>query len=498
MHRADVLVIGPLEPVLPRPVRVRLVLVVAGAVGVLCAGLLAAAAWALTAWLLPASFTESLVTALPNWVPARASTTTAPVEVTSSPAGARIFLGNRELAWTPAVVSVSRGDLLVLRKDDFLDAFLRVNGPSIHVVLWRARPESRLIRPPAPGDVIRSADFLPDGRVALSVEAPLTGELHSWAYDPVGARLDRLGSAAVPGTLPSTVAVASDGTHTASILQLDGLDGAAADQLTLDGPDGSRQPLSALAGGERLLDVSWSPSAAGVLVSSQRRVTGGSQFHLRWVRVGGEVRDITDLPGQPVAGSWVWASDGHAVAFLVRASVTALVTLDPATGELRYLDDVRGDALLSSGAVAPATWEPSGGLLYAAPAGPGGFPDNSAGSAPALFEVGPGRIDGHRVGDVEPVWAPIVRPDGVLLTLARADNDVLVLRPVDPAGHALAAQPLGVTLSGAYAAHWDLAHRQLLIVRGASGGVEVLLLRFGVEDAPTGASASSGSAEAGR
>jgi dipeptidyl aminopeptidase/acylaminoacyl peptidase len=334
--------------------------------------------------------------------------------------------------------------------------------------------------------------------VALAVEVPPTGERQPWAYDPVGARLDRLGSAAAPGALPSAVAIAPDGTHTASILHLDGLDGAAADQLTLDGPDGSRQPLSAVAAGERLLDISWSPSAAGVLVSSQRRVTGGSQFHLRWVSTDGVVRDMADLPGEPVAGSWVWAPDGHAVAFLVRTSGTALVALDLASRELRYLDDLRADALPSSGAVAPAAWEPSGSLLYAAPAGARGASGNAAGSAPTLFEVAPGRIDGHRVGDVEPVWAPMVRADGVLLTLARAENDVLVLRPVDPAGHALAEQRLGVRVSGAYAARWDLTHRQLLIVRGASGGgVEVLLLRFGVEDALPGPAAGSAGWEAG-
>jgi hypothetical protein len=103
------------------------------------------------------------------------------------------------------------------------------------------------------------------------------------------------------------------------------------------------------------------------------------------------------------------------------------------------------------------------------------------------------------VGDVEPVWASMVRADGVLLMLARAENDVLVLRPVDPAGHALAEQRLGVRVSGAYAARWDLTHRQLLIVRGASGGgVEVLLLRFGVDDAPPSAGADTDASEVGQ
>ena len=501
LHSDTVLVVGPLPPLAPRAFRLRLrAAVIALLAAVLGPAVLGAAVLALESEGLRTSELVAVSRVLPNGVPdATSRAGTIPILVVSSPAGATILRGDRELGHTPAQLFVAPEAVLTLRVDGFLDDFVRANAAMVDALLWRARPDVRVVRSPLPGAVIRSVNFLPDGRVSLDVEVPPSGERQAWAYDPVGARLQRLGSAATPGTLPSEVAIAPDGTRTAAILRLDGLDGAAADQLTLDGPDGSRQPLSAVAVGERLLDASWSPNTAGVLVWSQRRVVGGSQLHLRWVRTDGSVRDLADLSGEPVVGSSVWAPDGHAAAFLVHTSVTALVTLDLATGELRYLDDVRGDALLSSGAVAPATWERSGGLLYAAPAGAGGYPETSVDSAPVLFEVGPGRIDGRRVGDVEPVWAPIVRPDGVLLTLARADNDVLVLRPVDPAGHALAAQPLGVTVSGAYAAHWDLSHQQLLIVRGANGGgVEVLLLRFGVEDAPAGVSSNSGTAEAGR
>ncbi len=118
--------------------------------------------------------------------------------------------------------------------------------------------------------------------------------------------------------------------------------------------------------------------------------------------------------------------------------------------------------------------------MYAAPANGG----TSAGSsASVLFRVAPRRIDAHRVGDVEPVWAPIVRDDGIVLTLARGENDVLVLRPVDQDGRALAEQRLGVQVAGAFVARWDLRRSQLLILRGASaGGVDVLLLRFGTDD----------------
>ena len=87
------------------------------------------------------------------------------------------------------------------------------------------------------------------------------------------------------------------------------------------------------------------------------------------------------------------------------------------------------------------------------------------------------------MGDAEPVWSPLVRDDGIVLTLARGENDVLVLRPVDQYGRALAEQRLGVQVAGAFVARWDLRRGQLLILRGASaGGVDVLLLRFGTDD----------------
>jgi hypothetical protein len=71
-----------------------------------------------------------------------------------------------------------------------------------------------------------------------------------------------------------------------------------------------------------------------------------------------------------------------------------------------------------------------------------------------------------------------VRDDGILLTLARSDNDVLVLRPVDASGHVLAEQRLGLSVSGAYAARWDLAHGQLLILSASGTGPYARLLRF--------------------
>jgi hypothetical protein len=244
--------------------------------------------------------------------------------------------------------------------------------------------------------------------------------------------------------MPNAVAVAPDGLHTAAILRLDGLDGAAADRLSFSGPDVDTEPLSSLSPdkSERLLDVSWSPTGTAVLLLSQRSIGSGKRFRLRFVSTAGQVRDLAEFPAQPVAASWVWARDGHAVAFLVRSTAVALVTLVLGTGEIRYLDDLRGDSLPSSGALAPATWQANGWLLYAAPRSTTASGSSSGRASPVLLGVAPGRTDARRIGDIEPVFAPMVRDDGLMLTLARADNDTLVLRPVDPNGHVLAEQRL--------------------------------------------------------
>jgi hypothetical protein len=78
-----------------------------------------------------------------------------------------------------------------------------------------------------------------------------------------------------------------------------------------------------------------------------------------------------------------------------------------------------------------------------------------------------------------------VNTSGTIVTLARAENDVLVLRPLDDSGRVLAEQRLRVQVSGAFTARWDFVHHQLLITRGAaSGGIDVLLARFGTGTMP--------------
>ena len=164
MHLSDTLVFGPLHPLLLRPVRVRLVALLVGLVGGL--GILTLAGVVLV--LGPAALPASARSLLPGWAsPAEPNATTQQILVSSNPAGAAVLIGGRELGRTPATVSTFPGLILTLRRAGFLDAFVAVGAPTADVTLWRAEPEVRLVRPPLPGAVIMSADFLPDGRVAL-------------------------------------------------------------------------------------------------------------------------------------------------------------------------------------------------------------------------------------------------------------------------------------------------------------------------------------------
>jgi PEGA domain len=318
MHPSDVLVIGPIHPngsrALRVPIRNLLIAALVIALAIALAGVTLAMRvdhQRLWRWL-PDGFAVSKMDA------SAASAAEIPTfEVGSNPAGATVRVDGHDYGRTPVIVAAAAGKTVTLQRDGFLDAFAISTRSPLSLQLWRAQPDLRTIRPPTPAAIVTSADFLPDGRVALAVQVPPTGERQAWAYDPMAAAVERLGHAAAPGALPSSVAIAPDGVAAAAIVHLDGLDGAAADRLELDDADGQHELLSndAASRGELLLDISWSPAGYGMLVVGQQSVKGGNRFHLLFVECNGQSRDLAELAGQPVVGSWAWAPDGHAVAF---------------------------------------------------------------------------------------------------------------------------------------------------------------------------------------
>ena len=205
MHRTDVVLIGPLEPLLRRPLRVPLPLAVAITVILLCAGLVVTAILTLRPALDAALHSRCRVAtaAKPKrryWSLSRASRG----DCRCSTIG--------DLGQTPATVSVAARSLLVLHRDGFLDAFVPASGPSLDVPLWRAQPDVRRLRPPCLASPSRRriscrTGACADGRGVPERRAPGMG-LRPDSRADVSARRRR----GAGQRRPAAVAVAPDAT----------------------------------------------------------------------------------------------------------------------------------------------------------------------------------------------------------------------------------------------------------------------------------------------
>ena len=494
MHLSDTLVLGPL-PLGRHAVRIPLGAALAGVLGLLLAG----AAALLTLGPLPAPIT-TLAGHLPVTLPGRAPATApaapaVPVPVASVPAGATILLDGQVLGTTPATIAVPLGHLLVLRRAGAPDVTLLEAHTDVAIPVWPA-PTVLPVRAPVPGGAVTDLQLLADGRLALAIASAATPtERQAWLLDPARAHLERVGPATRDDVPPAGVVVAPDGQRRVALVR-----GAAAtpttpataDVLLLDGPEGRRPllPEDVLARDERVRDLSWAPDSQSALLVSQRPVGGTTRVRLRHLTLAGPPRDLVDLPVAPLEGSWVWAPDGHAVAFLVRTTPPVLATLDLADGALRSVADLPAGLLPSAGTLAPASWSADGTLLFVAPRPeddppPVTAPTPAAGSPRPLPRarlqlLAAGRSDPRPLGDA-PILAtaPTQGSDGTLLALGRAPDGGLLLRTLDLRGHLLAEQPLGVSAPGPVAVRWDLAHAQLVVLQAAvAGGIHARVLRF--------------------
>jgi hypothetical protein len=417
------------------------------------------------------------------------------IRLSSVPAGAGIVIDGQVLGITPAAISGTTGQSVVLRRPGAPDVVVLDPEADVPIPIW-PRASLLAVRPPLPGSAITDLQVLADGRLALAV-ASLVGpsERQAWIFDPAQASIQRLGPATRVSGPPAGEVVAPDGQHT--ILLLRGATATAnspatADSLQLDGPDG-RRPL--LGGGElgrdeRVRDLSWAPDSHSALMVTQRPLAGYSTdtslFRLRLIQIDRQTRDLVDLAIAPIEGSWVWAPDGHAVAWLARTTPPTLTTLDLGTAALRSVADVPAQLLPGQGAIAPAAWATDGTLLFAAP-----LPtDRAAGlqtptplplPGSLLQALPPGRADPHALGSgVVLSAAPALGPGGnSLLAFVAAADGTLQLATLDLHGHAVATQALGVRATGALSVRWDLAHAQLVLMQAAAaGGIDARVLRL--------------------
>lgn len=436
--------------------------------------------------------TALAVVVLPGLVRRESAVGSATLRVSSVPPAATVTVDGRMRGRTPISIVLPPGNHRVTvggeRHTEVTYHVSLKDGQTATIAaeLWLRTPHVQRLRPPFPGATIEGADFLHDGRVALTVAIPPTDERQLWLVDGNGA-IRRMGPPDARGSL----AVSPDGEQVAYLAASQRSNTAGRlDEVWItrhNGEYGDRHyalPTS----DERLVDLSWAPDGQHLLVVSRTQLPGGGRrTRVRWLRLGGDApKHVVDLPTEFVPGSYAWSPDGQRLAFLTRSGqLTSLGLLGTTDGELRYLADLnRNDP--DPLPIPPIAWSPDGQrLLFAAPnqdqPSVGGW---LFGPTPtdALFLAEATRPVARRLDSAEgqsPAW----RENGHMMALARSNGGSLVLRQVELGGavHDLAEIPLKAATR--FAARWDAGHAQAIIaVRGsASLGTsqpEYWLVRF--------------------
>ena len=417
------------------------------------------------------------------------------LQVSTEPSGARVLVDGKTRAQTPAFMAVASGRHVIrLQRPGFADATFSVraqtNAPvQIDARLWRSHPDVNQLRPTVPGTTVANAQFLSDGRVAITVAFP-SGNQQIWVVDadghnqPVGPSQPTIRAAlTASGNVIATAAAASTAGYASRANQV--WTANASDQslgkkiYEVDG-----------AADAEVTDLAWAPDGAHLRIAVASHPSSGTQTNLLWT--SGDSNDtshLVQIPGEVVAGSYSWLADAKAVAFLVRTQASvALCVLQLPVGSLHYLSDASqstGNAI----PFPPLTWSPDGGeVLYQAGQGANGIGLGWFSGKPEtpLFVA---KVDGsqsHRLpgpGAQFPVW----RRDGSLAGFAKDDSgkplSLVSLSPPN-SGQVLAQLPLQTTSQ--LAARWDLQRDQALlaVTRGTGfNAPDYWWVRFATENA---------------
>jgi hypothetical protein len=420
----------------------------------------------------------------------------APLELTSRPTGAQVWLDGRESGRTPLSLLVEPGAHSVLFKaSDALDGQYTLpvgsEGAAFDVGLLRRHPSLIRLRPTLPGATLTDVRLLSDGQLALAMSVPPGKQIQAWRLDPASGALEALLTEA-SGT---RVAFAPDGEHVAYTGYEAGPTPSPTESSMLWLVDRGRAVPSAgwrapLTSGERLLDASWSPRDDRLLVVSSRPQPGGTVRSRAWFvdADAQRAREVLSLPSEFVPGSAVWSPDGAHVVFLAHAgAVNALCLLD-LEGDFRYVADLDPSPVPPL-AYPPASWSTdSQRLVFVAPhQHPAGVslgwlqqPD-----APhALYVANISEAAAVPAGDT-PLDFATWREDGQLLGLGRVGNGgALDLRLINAAGSGQHLLELPFKPGSSYGAAWDIARSRLLVANpNPSGGVDYWLALLGVESA---------------
>lgn len=424
-----------------------------------------------------------------------------PLELTSRPAGAGVWLDGHEQGRTPLTLEVQSGQHSVLLKArDAVDGQYAVQvggeGAALEAVLWRRQPTLEHVRPSLPGATLADVRLLADGELALSIAVPPGRQLQAWRLDPQTGALElvltdisgtRLRVApdaqrvafvgfdvgpSSPGAEPSAAA-----SGRASVLWL----------TSGEHPGSTTGWRPSLGPGEQLVDVSWSPSADRLLVVSRQDLAGGATSSRVWI-VGADGqggRNVLSVPSEIAPGSAVWSPDGRHVALLAHAGMVNALCLIDLDGGFRYVADLEPSAGPPP-AYLPATWAADGGqLLFVAPhqhapGVPFGWlqPDRQR----ALYVASAADPMPRLLSDTDLDFATW-REDGQLVGLGRVGtNGALAMRLLDGSASTQRLIELPLRPAATYAAVWDLARARLVLASPTpSGGVDYWLAAFGLE-----------------
>lgn len=418
--------------------------------------------------------------------------------VTSDPPGTGLIVDGSVRGRTPLTLSLPSGERhLVLRLAGYADLPLTVEvaagrTSAVAGILWRATPVVRQLRPPLPGASIAGAQFLDDGRVALTVTLPPGAEQQIWIVDDAGAAR-RVG----PSQARLAVALSPDGARVAYAAAPTTMPGMAAGaeplpgELWIAGADGTdpgalRLALPPTTATERLVDLAWTPDSRHLIAVAELRPEGGgvrSRLLLLDADTDAAPIELFALPSEVAPGSWTWRPDGGQVAFVARAGgqlALCLLGTEPTAGTVqhplfRYLGDLPGDRAPRA---APVAWVPASGeyparVLYTIPA-PSQPGSAAASRSPVLYAEELAGRPPTRLGDGAAAW-PAWREDGRAVAIAKGKKDGVVLRVIDPAagdgaGSAidLAALPLAWGGGQGPEVRWDVGRGRALLLRPAT------------------------------
>ncbi|MGI9148530.1 MAG: PEGA domain-containing protein [Chloroflexota bacterium] len=429
-----------------------------------------------------------------------ASGAVVPLELSSRPPGAGVWLDGHERGHTPLELPVEAGaHAVVLRARDALDGRYAVQvgaEPTVlEAVLWRRQPSLVRLRPSLPGAVLADARPLANGELALSMALPLGHQMQAWRLDPwTGALTPVLTDVAA-----ARLSVAPDGERVALVGYDLGPPGPHADASETGSTRPSvlwlysGQQLASTAAwrpplelGERLLDASWSPRGDQLLVVTGQDLPGGARSSRLWLvdAQGQAGREVLSVPSEIAPGSEVWSPDGQYVSLLAHAGMVNALCLLALDGGFRYVADL--EPTPAPPAFLPATWAPdSKRLVFIAPhqhppGGPAGWlqPERQRG----LYFADTTDPTLHQVGDTDMDFAAW-REDGQVVGLGRVGaNHILAVRLLDGSASTQASFELPLSPGSNYSAVWDLPRARLLLASPtSSGGVDYWVAMFGLE-----------------